>query len=131
MTRRLAGPENLAFPRGFGGGARGKSARPRRRLLSGQALVHLVGNGGPEAQLGKVVVAQGVDRQKTDNRERFDTMARAKTNDMRTDARNIDHEGFPKAGFYFMDYFLHDRGNRARKMRLRGDMIWVKKEARR
>ena len=99
MTRRLAGPENLAFPSGFGPAAGFNAQRRRRRFLRRQALVHLGRDAGPEAQFGKVVVAQDVDGQKTDNRERFDAMARAKTNDMRADAGNIDHNGFPKARF--------------------------------
>jgi hypothetical protein len=99
VTRRLAGPENLAFPSGFGPAAGFNAQRRRRRFLRRQALVHLGRDAGPEAQFGKVVVAQGVDGQKTDNRERFDAMARAKTNDMRADAGNIDHNGFPKARF--------------------------------
>ena len=67
--------------------------------------MHLGGDGGPETELGKIVVAQRVDGQKTDDRERFDTMVRAKTNDMGADAGSIGHEGFPEARFYPMNCF--------------------------
>lgn len=90
--------------------------------------MHLGGNVGPEPQLAEVIVAQGVHSEETDHRKRFNAVARAKTRDMRADAGNIDHEGFPETRFYLMNWFLHDRGNRAREMKLRGDMTCVKME---
>lgn len=77
-----------------------QKGRPTASGLGGQRFPHLGGDVPPNPELVEVGLDQSVDSQEPDHRQRLNTVARAKTNDMSADAGGIDH-GSPEAPLSF------------------------------